>query len=112
MLDQRMKFIMQEKIREREMVNFNDRSFISHAIGMFDKVSLTETRERFLNVETERQKSVVTDRREAVEKVGSDSMRKDITWYELWKFNRNSILDLIGPFTLVMFQYRLDTSKT
>ena len=26
------------------MVNFNDRSFISHAMSMFDKVNLTETR--------------------------------------------------------------------
>ena len=46
------------------MVNFNDRSFISHAIGMFDKVSLTETREHFLNVETERQKVLLLTEKE------------------------------------------------
>ena len=65
----------------------DSRAFFTHVRGMFPPDSVASVRQHLREVEEERQSAVRSEREQrAVDQgVGTDALRMDPMWFEVWK---------------------------
>jgi hypothetical protein len=89
------------------MLDPENRCFLHHMRGVFDRDVLAEVRSHFEVVESSRQAHVASERDAKMLRVGAstDAFRFDPRWYDPWR--RPELAERFRPFTWVMFPVQI-----
>jgi hypothetical protein len=95
------------------MIVVDSRAFFMHVRGMFSPEAVARVRQHLREVEHQRQAMAGSEReRRAVSQgVGSDALRMDPAWFEIWKSPSQRLLEAIGPFRWISFPPQVRTLR-
>ncbi len=89
------------------MLDPDDRWFLRHIPGMFDRAVLADVVAHFGAREAQLEAAVLSDRDAAKLRIGAatDALRLDSKWYDVWRDPR--LVDIFAPFTWVTYPVQL-----
>jgi hypothetical protein len=83
----------------------NNRCFVNHHKQVFPPALLQDMKQYLYEVMESKNSGDKTDREVTAigRGEGSDSLRMDVRWYEIWKSHAKSLQEAIAPYTWVIF---------